>query len=283
MPSAERRAEGALLLVTLAWGLTFPVIKGVMAETSPFPFLALRFPLALLFLWPFIRRGRITRAALVPGLWLSLFMALSFYTQTFALTLTTPTRCAFITALSVVLVPLLYPAFTRRLPRPGPAAGAVVAVAGLYLMTAPGGAGLNRGDVLTLGCAVAYALYIVYLEVASRRHRYEDLILIQFLPLSVIFLPGAILAGGHVAWGKDLAIGLLVTGPILALTVFLQNRYQKDTTATRAAVIFAGEPVFAAMFSYLLLGETLSAGQWGGAGLILVGILLAIRGTETSS
>jgi drug/metabolite transporter (DMT)-like permease len=251
-----------------------------MEETAPLPFLALRFPLALLFLYPLIRGARLSRAALVPGLWLALFMALSFYTQTFGLRLTTSTRSAFITGLCVVLVPLLVPAFTRKLPGRWPTAGAVTATVGLYILTAPSGTGFNAGDLLTLVCAFAYAFYIIVLETASRKHHYQDLILLQFLPLTVIFLPGAILGDGHVTWGPKLVVALLITGPILAGSLYLQNRFQKDTTATRAAVIFAGEPVFAALFSYLILGETLGAGQWAGAALILAGILVAIRGQE---
>ena len=67
------------------------------------------------------------------------------------------------------------------------------------------------------------------------------------------------------------------TETVRRLTVYLQNRYQRFTTATRAAVIFTGEPVFAAMFSFFLVGEVLSWFQAGGALLILVGILVALK------
>jgi drug/metabolite transporter (DMT)-like permease len=124
---------------------------------------------------------------------------------------------------------------------------------------------------------VGYALYIIVLEVTSRKHPYEDLLVMQFLPLAVIFLPAALGEGRPVHWGSGLLWGLAVTGPVLALTMYLQNRWQKHTTATRAAVIFSGEPLFAAVFSFLLVGETLTAAQWGGGGLILAGILVAVR------
>ena len=121
---------------------------------------------------------------------------------------------------------------------------------------------------VTMLCALGYSLYIIVLEVVSRKHPYEDLIVVQLLLLALVFLPGAWLESGPVNWlGGRLLAGILVTGPILALTMVLHNRFQRFTTATRAAVIFAAEPVFAAMFSYLLLGETLPTLQWGGAGL----------------
>jgi drug/metabolite transporter (DMT)-like permease len=271
------RAEAALLATTLAWGLTFPMIKGALADAPPFAFLALRFPLALPLLWLLMRFRRPSRQAVVPGLVLGLALTVSFYAQTLGLTSTTPTRSAFITGLSVILVPLLYPVFTRRLPGRWPAAGAAVAAAGLYLLTDPGGGGVNRGDWITLVCAAGYALYIILLEIYSRRLPYRDLLLIQLLLASVIFIPPALIQGGTVHVGPGLLWGLLTTGPILALTLYLQNRFQKDTTATRAAVIFSGEPVFASIFSYLIYGETLGPVQWGGAALILIGILVAER------
>jgi len=273
--ASARRAEAALLATTLAWGLSFPMIKGALADAPPFAFLALRFPLALPLLWVLMRFRRPAREAIVPGLVLGLALGVSFYAQTLGLQSTTPTRSAFITGLSVILVPLLYPVFTRRLPGRWPAAGAVIAAAGLYLLTNPGGGGINRGDWITLVCAAGYALYIVLLEVYTRRYPYRDLLLVQLLLASVVFLPPALLQGGPVHVRSGLVWGLLTTGPILALTLYLQNRFQKDTTAPRAAVIFSGEPVFAAVFSYLITGETLVPMQWGGALLILVGILTA--------
>ncbi len=266
-----------MLVVTLAWGLTFPMIKGALADAPPFTFLALRFPLGLLLLWPLLGFRRPRRSALGAGLLLGAFLGASFYAQTVGLVHTTATRSAFITGLNVILVPLLYPLLTGRVPGRWPAAGAMVATGGLYLLTDPGTGGLNRGDAITLLCAIGYALYIVVLEIVSRRHRYEDLILTQFLLLSVVFLPPALWEGGSIRWGAGLGWGLATTGPILALTLYLQNRFQKDTTATRAAVIFSAEPVFAAGFSFLIFGETLGPIQWWGGLLILAGILLAER------
>ncbi len=270
-----RRAEAALVLVTLAWGLTFPMIKGALAEVPPFTFLALRFPVALVILWPLLR-GRIpARTSLPAGLVLGGLLAVSLYAQTQGLVYTTSTRSAFITGLSVILVPILYPVMTRRFPARWVVAGAAIALAGLYLLTNPDAGGLNRGDAITLLCALGFAIYIIFLEIASRKHPYEDLLVCQFVVLSVVFAPLAIGNGGAAGWGRGLVLGIAVTGPIFALTVYLQNRFQKNTTAPRAAVIFAGEPVFAAIFSYLLLAETLSPVQWGGGALILLGILAA--------
>lgn len=275
--SPERRGEGALLAVTLAWGLSFPLIKIALESAGPLAFMALRFPLALLLLWPLLGWRRPARSSVAAGLLLALLLGGSYVAQVVGLLYTTPTRSAFVTGLSVILVPLLAPAFTRRAPGRWPTAGALVAAVGLYVLTDPGGGGLNRGDAITLITAFSYAFYVIGVELASKRHPFEDLLVLQFAPLAVIFLPLAWMEGEPVHWSGSLFWALLMTGPILAVTVYLQNRFQKDTTATRAAVIFAGEPVFAALFSFFLTGEALSAAQWGGAGLILLGILAALR------
>jgi len=213
----------------------------------------------------------------LPGLLLASLVGLSYFAQVVGLQYTTPTRSAFITGLSVILVPLLYPALTRRLPARMPVLGALIAAVGLYLMTDPGGGGLNRGDAITLITAVTYALYIIALEVLTKKYPYQDLVVMQFLPLAFIFAPPALAASQPIEWGSELVWALLLTGPVLAVTVYLQNRYQRFTTATRAAVIFTGEPVFAAMFSYFLVGEVLTWSQVGGAVIILIGILAALN------
>jgi drug/metabolite transporter (DMT)-like permease len=251
------------------------MIKGALADAGPFAFMALRFPLALLLLWPLLGWRWPRRTSVVPGLALALFLGGSYVAQVVGLRYTTPTRSAFITGLSVILVPLLYPTVTRRLPARLPVAGAVIAFLGLVLLTRPQTGGLNRGDAITLGCAVGYALYVILLEIISRKHDHEDLLVMQFLPLAVVFVPGA-LAEGAVHWGRGLLWGLAVTGPVLALTMYLQTRYQRFTTATRAAVIFSAEPLFAAVFSFFIVGETLTVPQWAGGALILGGILVAV-------
>jgi len=257
--------------------VSFPLIKIALQSVGPLALMAVRFPLGFFLLWPLLRWRRPARSAVPAGLLLALLLGASYLAQVVGLVYTTPTRSAFVTGLSVVLVPLLAPAFTRRAPGWWPTAGALVAAMGLYVLTDPGGGGVNRGDAITLVTAVTYAFYIIGVEVLSKHHAFEDLLVLQFAPLAVLFLPPALLENAPVHWNASFLWALLLIGPTLALTAYLQLRFQRHTTATRAAVIFAGEPVFAALFSFFLTGETLGAGQWGGAGLILVGILAALR------
>ena len=270
------RSEAMLLVVTVLWGLTFPLVKGALADTGPFDFLALRFPVGLVVLWPLLGFRRPAGSAWTAGLLLGLLLAASYAGQTAGLRYTTSTRSAFITGLSVLLIPPVY--FLRTRVRLGgrPAVGAMAAVAGLLLLTEPGRSGVNRGDVLTLAAALGYALYIVELEMRSRRHSYRDLLVVQFLVLSAVFLPAALLEREPLRGSATLVVAVALTGAILGFTLYLQNRFQRGTSAPRAGVIFSAEPAFAAAFSFLILGETLSEAQWVGAGLMLAGMVLAV-------
>jgi len=276
--SARRRAELALLTVALLWGLTFPLIKTAMGETRPFTFLALRFGTGLVLVMPFVRLSPPPRSSWGAGAALALLLGASYWAQTYGLVFTTATRSAFLSGLSVVLVPLVYPFVTRRPPEAAALAGAALAVAGLYVFTDLRAGGLNRGDALTLLGAFAYSIYLIALERSGRRHRYRDLVSLQIVILAVLFLPFAVFERAPTAWDSPgLWIPVAGTALVLAGTMLLQTRFQKDTAATRAAVILTAEPVFAAGFAYLLLGEAPTAVQGAGAGLILAGILAVAR------
>jgi drug/metabolite transporter (DMT)-like permease len=274
--SPARRAEAALLLVTLSWGLTFPLVKGALAEAPAFPFLGVRCLVGLLLLAALLRRRVPSPSAVPKGALLGILLVASYATQTVGLEYTTATRSAFITGLCVVVVSLLHPAVTRRAPEWRVGVGAVLAVAGLWLFTQPDRGGLNRGDWLTLGCALAYGLYVVVLEGVPRHVPAADLALVQGAVLALAFLPFAFTGWGTLRWGPGLSWGIAVTGPVLAYTLFGLARHQPETSAPRAALIYAAEPAFAAGFAWLLLGETLSAKAWTGAAVILAGILIAV-------
>ncbi len=264
-------------MVTALWGMTFPLVKWSLDSTEPFTFLVLRCGLGLLLVLPVLGWRRPARSSLAAGALLGVLQAIGFYTQTLGLVHTTATRSAFITGLSVVLVPLLYPIMTRRPPGRLPVLGALFAAIGLYIFTDPGGGGLNRGDWITLGCALSYALFVIALEVTTRKHPYQDMLVMQSWVLAVIFVPGAVVEGFPVRVDLPLVVGVVATAIILALTLYLLSRFQRDTTATRASVIYAAEPVFAAAFAWVLLAERLGPGQAVGAAIIIAGILVAVR------
>jgi drug/metabolite transporter (DMT)-like permease len=155
--------------------------------------------------------------------------------------------------------------------------GVILVTVGLYLLTSPAGSEFNIGDALTLLCAAVFGLYIVYLDIFTREGDVRQIAFLQFVVAAIGSVAGAILF-------EDVRVeptyGLMVAVAYLAIlatlyTLVIQTRYQKETTPTRAAIIFSVEPVFAAVIAYAALGE--SIGRWGvlGGGLIVAGLVVS--------
>lgn len=301
VPAPRRRfAELMLLLVTFFWGVSFSAIKSATVYVSPALFVGLRFTFAsliLILLWPWIRRrfapavGEARSAALFSGPslregWLLGFLiALGYTTQTIGLGSTTANNSAFITALSVVLVPVLLYVFHRVRPSGTVGAGILLAVLGLALLTRPDLGGASTGDLWTLGTAVAYALYLVRLSAALRRVHFLPLLFWTVIVCALLNLGWALLVESRfITWNRAVVTAFVVTTVFSTLgALWLQNRYQGETTATRAALIFSAEPVFAAGFSWLWLGERLTGWSLAGAGVILGAVLLVeLRGATSA-
>ena len=275
----KTRAEGVLLALTLIWGSTFVVGKLVLVSVTPLQMIAARFTLATVFLLAFFSRRifPLTRRQLLRGGVLGVFLFLGFVAQTVGLTMTTASKSAFITGMMVVFVPLLQIVIERRPPRIGNLAGVAVVTGGLWLLTSPAGAAFGKGDMLTLVCAVLFAVYIVYIDVVAHEMSALQLTFIQMASNAILSLAGSAAFDtlpARVPGGAVVAI-LYLTIFATALTTFMQTRYQKETSPTRAAVIFTIEPVFAAVSAALVLGEQIGVGGAAGGGLIIGGVLLS--------
>jgi drug/metabolite transporter (DMT)-like permease len=276
---AQTRAELALLSITVIWGSTFTITKVLLQGIEPFTYVASRFILASL-LFAVLFRKKLTIAETLKsraGLILGMLLFLGFSLQTVGLQFTTASKSAFITGLMVIMTPVLQVIIEKRPPKLGNIIGIALVTVGLYFLTSPEGSEFNIGDLLTLGCALAFALYIVYLDVFSKDVAPEGLTLAQFLfsgiaglaiavaiePLEVIFTQGLVIA----------ILYLTVFATIVA--IYVQTKYQKDTTPTRAAVIFSAEPVFAGIIAYVVLNEVIGALGLLGGGLIVAGVLVS--------
>lgn len=275
------RADLALVGNTLIWGSTFVVVKQALDDVSPFLFLALRFSLAAMALlvlfrgaWSQPRNPRLSfQGGLVTGV--LLFAAYAF--QTVGLRFTSASKSAFLTGISTVLVPLGAALVFRTRPRLVELAGVGLATVGMALMTLEGSIlSISRGDLLTLCCAVAFAGHIVALGHYSSVMSFELLSLTQVgaaagLALSTFWWAET----PRIHWRLEVWIAIAITGLLAtALAFTIQAWAQQYTTATRTALIFTIEPVFAWLTSFLLTGEMLSRRAAGGACLILVSILL---------
>jgi drug/metabolite transporter (DMT)-like permease len=279
--SLQRRAEAALVVNTLIWGATFVLVKQALHDVSPILFLALRFTLATVVLLALFRgtwsHPRNLRWSLAGGAIAGAFLFSGYAFQTIGLQFTTAPKSAFLTGLTAVITPLLAAAVYRNKPRAVEIGGVLLATGGMALMTLPAGGSMamNRGDLLTICCAVCYSAHILTLNRYSATASFE---LLSTAQIGVSALLAWSLCRGmetpHIRWTVGVWAAIVITGLFAtALAFTFQAWAQRYTTSTRTALIFMLEPVFAWITSYLLTGETLSARAAAGAGLILAGIL----------
>jgi drug/metabolite transporter (DMT)-like permease len=273
------------------WGITFVVVKDALTDSSVFAYLAARFTLALPPMAWFYGAAlrKLSASDLWAGVRIGILMFGGYAFQTAGIAVTTPSKAAFITGFSVVLVPVLMALVWRRRISGWAWAGAFASFAGLYYLTVPreGIAELNRGDLLVMGCTVCYALQIIFIERYSAGHSLAGLGFLQVAVTAAFSLAAIpLVAAAH--WEPfrfDLTPGLIFA--VIVTAVFttaiaypLLVWGQSHTSATNTALILAGEPVFAAITSFIVLHERLGARALVGAALILAGILVAeLKGT----
>jgi drug/metabolite transporter (DMT)-like permease len=285
--SRALKAHALLVVVTFVWGATFVVIKNaVEQDASPLLFNFIRMVIAAAALGIVFYRGiaQITRESFVAGALAGVFLWLGYEFQTTGLRLTTASKSAFITGLSVILVPLFLMLFWKRKTTAWTAAGVLAALTGLFLLTVPAGEGgigswssINRGDVLTLACAVSFGFQIIFLGRASERYAFEQIGFLQIATAAVLMgITAPLLEHPHIVWSSQVVWAIAITalfGTAAAFTI--QAWAQQFTPPTHTALIFSLEPVFAWITSYAVLGERLGLRAGIGALLILGGVLIS--------
>ena len=288
--SRSRLLANLLLLgVVAVWGSTFALVKDALQDVSPFLFNLLRMAIASAALVA-VNYGElraVRRSTMLAGGITGVFLAAGYQLQTAGLARTTAANSAFLTGLVVVFVPCLSLLPALRSPQiPAPrrimALGALLAFAGLVLMTTPAGipardllGSLHAGDLLTLGCALAFAAHLLSLshfagesvsQLATLQIAACTAVMVMTLPLGgVLYLhPTA-----------RLLVALLITGLLATAVAFtVQSWAQQHLSAGNAALVLTLEPVFALIVSVLFLAERPTRRSLTGAALILVGILI---------
>ena len=282
------KADLILLLVAAIWGFAFVAqIKG-MDHMGPFFFNAARFSLGGLSLIPVLfymekqarQKNRQTpyNSQLLkiwgPGLGVILFLASSL--QQVGLQYTTAGNSGFITGMYIIIVPIAGIALGQST-RPNTWFGALVALIGLYFLTVSEDLSFNRGDLLTLGSALMYAIQILVLAHISRDVHALKLSMAQFFTCAAISFVVALTVEvvDFSAIPKSLTpllyTGLLSTG--VAFTIQIIG--QRDAIASHAAIILSLEAVFAVFGGWLILNEQLGLRSLAGCGLMLAGMLIS--------
>lgn len=274
------RADLTLALIAFIWGTTFILVKRALDDVTPLLYLALRFSLAAAVLFIWFRRRLVlgfSRQEWYAGLCIGSVLMLGYVLQTLGLQTTTPSKSAFLTGLSIVLVPFVAAIAYRHAPRPREIAGVLVAGLGMGLLSMRESTlSITTGDLLTIGCAVAFAVHIVLLGHWAPRLGFASLSLLQIAAAAAVACIALPLVEQPAIHWSPAVIAAIGIGGILAtaLAFVLQTWAQERTTPTRAALLFSLEPVFAWIVSWLVDKEQVTQRAALGSLFILAGVLL---------
>jgi len=273
------RADLALLVVALIWGSAIAAQRATAVQVGPFLYTGARFLLGALTLLPLIaRRLRSVR----PSEWrggalVGAILLLATVVQQVGLRYTTAGKAGFITGLYVVFVPFFVALVWRRRVRWSVWVAALLATAGLFLLSGIGRLTLMPGDAWVLGGAVGWAWHVILIGMLAPQNDPLRLAFVQYLVcgllgtvLGLVF-ERQMLSGLLVAWWSVVYTGVISVGGAYTLQVVGQRR----APAADAAILLSMESVFAALSGWLFLGEALAAQQLLGCGLMLAGMFLA--------
>jgi len=276
---SQTKADLALITVTIFWGSTFILSKMVLEEIPLVIYLIIRLNLAAfiisLYALRFLREFSIR--TLYHGLVLGVFLFLSYLFQMWGIQYTSASKAGFITGLNVVFVPLFSIIFFGDHPRVSSLIGVLFATIGLYFLAGGDFSALSKGDWLVFVCAVTVTFHVIYTGKFASRNNIYLLTAVQLLVTGLLSLT---LLPFESDTFPDISINVLLVLFYLALfgtvyTFLMQTAMQRFTTATRTALVFSLEPVFAALFAYLIAGEMITSYSWLGGFLIICGMIIA--------
>lgn len=268
-----------LLFVTLCWGLSFPFIENAVQMVNPMAFVTVRFFLAAFFLLPFLLRSKKkhSKNVLIAGMVLGAFNAIVYVSQSVGLQSMTSAEAAFITSINVVLVPFILPFFALGKPRAQDILGSLLCFLGLFILLGHDMSHITIAYAWVFLTAIFVAISIAYLQKVTQKK-----ICLNFLAFYQILFTSLFTAIFTPPKDYHSILNINVIEAILfcaffatTLALWLQTKYQHYTTASRAAMIFCLEPVFASIAGYFMNQEILSWHAWICGGLILLGIMSA--------
>lgn len=276
----QTKADIALLFVTIGWGTSFLLTKESISQMPTYNFLAIRFIIAfMLSAAIFIKQMiKIGKEELKYGIILGTLLYSSYAFQTVGLNYTTASKSAFITGFSVVLVPVFSLIITKSKLKKKICISIILAFTGLAMITLNQGIkDINMGDVYTLLSAILYAGYIILVGKYTVRVESIPFAIMQIGTVALLSLiTSVIIEKPVIPTSYNVWINIVILSVICTSGAFIiQNVAQKFTSATHTALIYTAEPVFAAIFAYIVSGEVLGFMGSLGAVMILIGTLVS--------
>jgi len=280
--------ELALIAITFIWGGTFLVVHNAVTASGPLAFVAARFAIAAAICSLICRRQllKLTRAELVTGVAIGVSIFGGYTLQTYGLMFISSSKSAFITAFYVPIVPLVQWLVFKQRPHPAVWVAVVVAFTGLVLLTGTDGLsmGFGQGELITAVGAIAIALEIILVSRVAASLNILRVTIVQLATASLIALMlMPVLGEAPPPLSKTFVLSVIALGCASALIQYVMNWAQKRISATKATLIYAGEPVWAGVIGRIA-GERLPGLAIVGAVLIIAaGILSEWRPKKASS
>ncbi|KAF5078677.1 EamA-like transporter family protein [anaerobic digester metagenome] len=271
--------EIILLLTAIIWGYGFVAVANSLDSLTPLQLLFLRFSIASLILAGVFHKRvpQLKKRTIHRGIILGTLFFIGFVLQTFGMKYTTPSKNAFLTGVNVIIVPIIaYFLYKRKLARQE-VFGAVLSIIGIGLLTLRTDGQVNIGDLLTLGCAVAFAFHIFYTTLYMEKEHPADIAIIQTVTCMVLSGLAAAAEGTPFApFNQSGLVSVLYLAVFsTSLTTLLQAYGQKYTSETRSAILLSTESLWGTLFSFLFLNETMTVRLIAGGLIIFSAILLA--------
>jgi len=278
MKNPKFLAQLGMVLTTMIWGVTFVMVKDALNDATPFMFAALRFGLSFILACIYLNKGikYIDTKAMIGGLICGICLYVGYAFQNYGLMQTTPSKSAFITSVSVILVPIILVMFRIKSVHLRIWVATFLAIVGLYILLNPTGGEFNIGDILTFGCALSFAIHVIFQDYyLSKGVNVTHLLLTQLMFITLFScLSVWAIEDLTVVMSNRLITAILVTGSLATfVALFIMVWAQTILSPGQTAILLSLEPVFAALFSTIFAGEILGIHGWIGGGIIVFAIL----------
>ena len=272
------KAEFILIYVAFSWGIGFPLMKLVLDENDTFTILWLRFALAALVFAPFLIKSKamFKIKTLVLGLVLGVLLFLTFSFFIVGLNYTSASNTGFLAGLGIIFVPIFLSIIKQKLPSIDSSISAFLGITGIIIISGVSMGEVNKGDILVIIGAITSSIHIIILDQFVKE---EDCIPLTFLQLLVMAILAMIVAFYNDnllpnEFSSDLLLSIGITAILsTAIAFWLQTKYQSQTSANRAVLIFSLEPIFAVFFASILLNEKITVSLFIGGGIIVLAMI----------